>query len=164
MPIVPGLLNQGGMPMPMTMPSVSQATKIPLPKNNYPGIDKSKLLAANGPLPWNDFFDSKEMIDGRIPVYYAGTEGHVFVCLHGCGLSAMSFAALAGKLKTDSIVAAFDYRGHGEHFCEDETNLSKEILIDESIRVIEHVSKKYPENTMVLVGHSMGGSIATFVC
>mmetsp|Transcript_19972 Transcript_19972/g.14434 ORF Transcript_19972/g.14434 Transcript_19972/m.14434 type:complete len:91 (+) Transcript_19972:462-734(+) len=83
--------------------------------------------------------------------------------MHGCGLSAMSFAALAGKLKTDSIVVAFDYRGHGDHYCQDETNLAKEVLVDESTKVLEHVSKKYPENTIIIVGHSMGGSIATFV-
>lgn len=30
-----------------------------------------------------------------VPIYHAGTEGHVFICMHGAGHSAMSFAALA---------------------------------------------------------------------
>jgi hypothetical protein len=51
------------------------------------------------PLPWNDFFDRKETLDGKIPVYIAGTSGHVFLCLHGAGHSALSFAALAKNLK-----------------------------------------------------------------
>jgi len=69
MPVVPGLLNSAPMTMPMPMPKVSTG----LPRSNYPGIDKSKLLAANDPLPWDNFFDSKEMLDNRIPIYYAGT-------------------------------------------------------------------------------------------
>ena len=70
------------------------------------------------PLPWNEFFDDRQMIDapegGQIPVYIAGTgEGHIFLCLHGAGLTACSFAALAKLLKTDSTCISFDFRGHG---------------------------------------------------
>jgi hypothetical protein len=36
-----------------------------------------------------------EMIEDKVPVYIAGTQGHVFLCLHGAGHSALSFAALA---------------------------------------------------------------------
>lgn len=51
------------------------------------------------PLEWNMFFDKMEKMDDNVPIYSAGTEGHVFVCLHGAGHSAMSFAALANHLK-----------------------------------------------------------------
>ena len=58
-----------------------------------------KLQQQNEPLAWNDFFDSMEKIDDTVPVYTAGKDGHIFVCLHGAGHSAMSFAALAEKMK-----------------------------------------------------------------
>lgn len=96
-----------------------------------------------------------------VPVYFAGSEGHVFVCLHGAGHSAMSFAALAKHLKLTSTVVAFDFRGHGKHFCENETDLSEETLVRDTIEVIRFVSAKYPEQSIIMVGHSMGGSIAT---
>ena len=90
-------------------------------------------------MPWTDFFDSTEKINDVIPLYIAGTEGHVFVCLHGAGHSAMSFALLAEKLKPTSTVVAFDWRGHGEHVREDETNMSQETLINDTIEVLTYV-------------------------
>jgi len=51
---------------------------------------------------------------GQIPVYTAGDgTGHVFLCLHGAGHSALSFAALAKQLKSNSTCISFDFRGHG---------------------------------------------------
>ena len=80
------------------------------------------------PSPWNEFFDQTEKINDQIPIYYAGTQGHVFFCLHGAGHSALSFAALAQILKGpefNSTCVSFDFRGHGGHYCDDETNLSQ---------------------------------------
>jgi protein phosphatase methylesterase 1 len=58
----------------------------------------------------------------------------VFLCLHGAGHSALSFAVLARHLKADkSTVVAFDFRGHGEHYCENETDLSEETLVNDTI-------------------------------
>lgn len=54
-----------------------------------------------------------EKIDGVIPLFTAGKAGLIFLCLHGAGHSAMSFAALAEKLKNRHTVMAFDFRGHG---------------------------------------------------
>lgn len=69
------------------------------------------------PLEWEYFYDSLEMIcDDKVPLYSAGTKGHVILCLHGAGHSALSFAHLAKLLKSeenDSICCAFDFRGHG---------------------------------------------------
>ena len=47
------------------------------------------------PAPWSDYFDTTDLINGKVPCYYAGTKGHIFLCLHGAGHSAQSFAALA---------------------------------------------------------------------
>ena len=113
------------------------------------------------PLAWSDFFDTFDKIDDTVPIYTAGNSGIVYICLHGAGHSAMSFACLAAQLKTDSTVVAFDFRGHGKHYCEDETNMAQETLIDDTLNVIKYVHKKYPERTLCIVGHSMGGSIAT---
>lgn len=115
------------------------------------------------PSDWNEFFDSKEMIDDLIPCYHAGQSGHVYLCLHGAGHSALSFALLARILKKspyNSTVVAFDFRGHGDHYRDDETDLSQENLINETIRVIKHCVTRYPDQSIMLVGHSMGGSIA----
>ena len=68
-----------------------------------------------------------EMLNDTIPVYHAGTKGHVFLCLHGAGHSALSFAALAKIMKLppyNSTTVSFDFRGHGGHFCENETVMS----------------------------------------
>jgi protein phosphatase methylesterase 1 len=74
-------------------------------------------------LEWSEFFDERQMVDESVPLYRAGSEGALFVCLHGAGHSAMSFAALAEKLKKDNIVFSFDFRGHGGHSCENETDM-----------------------------------------
>lgn len=91
-------------------------------------------------MPWTDFFDSTEKINDVVPIYIAGTEGHVFVCLHGAGHSAMSFAVLAENMKQTSTVVAFDWRGHGEHDRGDEEQLmSQEVLINDTLEVLNYV-------------------------
>ena len=103
------------------------------------------------------------MINDTMPVYTAGTVGHVFVCLHGAGHSAMTFAALAAHMKTKSTVVAIDYRGHGGHYCENETNLSSDVLVGDTIGVLEQTAARFPGRTICMVGHGMGGAIATKV-
>lgn len=75
----------------------------------------------------------------------------------------MGFAALAAELKEKSTVVAFDFRGHGQHYCENETDLSQAVLIDETLTVLDFVQKRYEGRTIVIIGHSMGGSIAAKV-
>jgi len=140
------------MPMPGQMPGIKPP--------QAPTQNKS-LSSQYDPLPWTDFFDSREMIDDKIPLYKAGNEGHLFVCLHGAGHSALSFAAFAEKMKTDNIVFSFDFRGHGDHYHENETDLSEETLIQETLKVLTHIQKTNPTFAINLCGHSMGGSIAT---
>lgn len=84
-------------------------------------------MAKYQPQAWNEFFDHREMLDDKIPVYHAGTEGHVFFCLHGAGHSALSFAALAKIIKSEQYkgtLVSFDFRGHGGHYHENETVMS----------------------------------------
>ena len=72
----------------------------------------------------------------------------------------MSFAVFAEMLKTEHTVIGFDWRGHGNHHREDETNMSQASLIDDTIEVLTFVHGRYPDRTIVIVGHSMGGAIA----
>jgi len=81
--------------------------------------------------------------------------------MHGAGHSSQSFAALAKYLKQESTIVAFDFRGHGDNFCENETDLSEDTLIRDSIDVIKYVLGVFPDQAVIIVGHSMGGSIAT---
>jgi protein phosphatase methylesterase 1 len=43
-------------------------------------------------------------------------------------------------------------------------DLSQETLIKDTIQVLNFVNEKFPGETTIIVGHSMGGSIATKTC
>jgi len=85
------------------------------------------------------------------------------VCLHGAGHSALTFAALAERLKPKNTIVAFDFRGHGGHYSDNEADLSQTELINETLRVLDHVEKTHKNRSIIILGHSMGGSIATKV-
>lgn len=152
---------------------LGESSKVPIPSKMYTkpvdvanphhfsmtGAHTKKL--SFDPLSWEDFFDRKELINERVPIYIAGSKGHVFLCLHGAGHSALSFAALAGHMKNDSTIIAFDFRGHGDHTSENDADLSEETLINDTIEVVKYVQSIYKEQSIIMVGHSMGGSIAT---
>jgi len=76
----------------------------------------------------------------------------------------MSFAALAQALQGplfESTCVAFDFRGHGFHYSDEDDELSIDNLKEEAIRVLKHVSEKFRNQPIIVVGHSMGGAIAT---
>lgn len=114
MPMPAGLLPTGSF-----VPKKAPAPKQP---SSFGGSNAlAKLRAQYEPLEWSAFFDSRDMIDEKIPIYTAGTDGHIFFCLHGAGHSAMSFATLALELKKrGNTCISFDWRGHGGHYSEDE--------------------------------------------
>ena len=119
-----------------------------IPKSSFGDKPYIDPMAKYAPEPWSDFFDSREMIDDKIPIYHAGKEGHVFFCLHGAGHSALSFAPLAKIVKSDKYkgtLVAFDFRGHGGHYMENETDLSQQQLIMETIHVLKYTITKYPD-------------------
>lgn len=106
--------------MPTTMPTVSGKPSL-----------KSRLARSYEPVAWSEVFDEREMLDDTIPVYHAGTTGPLLFCIHGAGHSALSFGPLARAVKDFARVVAFDLRGHGGHFIEDEGNMTISILIEE---------------------------------
>jgi protein phosphatase methylesterase 1 len=63
-------------------------------------------------------------------------------------------------LKKTSTCVSFDFRGHGDNIQEDPLVMSVDNLIEDSISVMKEVAAKFPEQSIIIVGHSMGGSIA----
>ncbi|CAL5414311.1 unnamed protein product [Camellia sinensis] len=119
------------------------------------------------PLDWLGYFDQED--DIHIPdsndvfhIYKAGSDGPVIFCLHGGGYSGLSFALAASKLKEKSRVVAMDLRGHGKSSTENELDLSIETLCNDAIAVLKTMYGDSPP-AIVLVGHSMGGSVAVHV-
>ncbi|EFJ23678.1 hypothetical protein SELMODRAFT_415578 [Selaginella moellendorffii] len=125
------------------------------------GSSRSKF----GALPWTDYFDEEldvEIGQDSFHVYLAGTQGPVLFCLHGGGSSGLSFALSARMLKEKVKVAAMDMRGHGSTRTSDDLDLSAETLCQDVLDVIRTMYKNDPPS-IVLIGHSMGGAIATRV-
>ena len=43
-------------------------------------------------------------------------------------------------------------------------DLSEEYLIKDTISILNYIKEKYPLDNVVIIGHSMGGSVATKAC
>ncbi|KAK8552428.1 hypothetical protein V6N13_120828 [Hibiscus sabdariffa] len=119
------------------------------------------------PLDWSGYFDREE--DVCIPdlndvfhLYMAGTEGPVVFCLHGGGYSGLSFALSACKIKEKARVVAMDLRGHGKSTSENDLDLSIETMCNDVFAVLKALYGDSPP-AIVLVGHSMGGSVAVHI-
>ena len=93
-------------------------------------------------------------------MYWKGDSGPNLVCLHGAGHSAFSFAPLAG-INSKFRTISFDFRGHGYNTMSEGEDLSQETLIKDAIRVLNYINEIFPGECIIVVGHSMGGSIAT---
>ncbi|KAI8568047.1 hypothetical protein RHMOL_Rhmol02G0167300 [Rhododendron molle] len=129
---------------------------------NRPPIQAS--LQKYSPIGWLGYFDQED--DIHIPdsndvfhLYKAGSGGPVVFCLHGGGYCGLSFALAASKIKEKARVVAMDLRGHGKSSTENELDLSIETLCDDVVAVLNTMYGDTPP-AIVLVGHSMGGSVA----
>eukprot|EP01016_Furgasonia_blochmanni_P052478 TRINITY_DN8372_c0_g1_i1.p1 TRINITY_DN8372_c0_g1~~TRINITY_DN8372_c0_g1_i1.p1 ORF type:complete len:491 (-),score=118.50 TRINITY_DN8372_c0_g1_i1:17-1366(-) len=138
-------------------------SKPPLPGSDPEGIQIPKSrLKDYSPLKWEDYYDSMEYLEDGTTLYVGGKEGPLFVMLHGAGHSALSFACVAKEIKKFGIAAAFDFRGHGSSKKEgDPKDLSAETLVADALYVFQALEKRFPDPTFIVIGHSMGGSIAT---
>ncbi|XP_021288438.1 protein phosphatase methylesterase 1 isoform X2 [Herrania umbratica] len=119
------------------------------------------------PLDWSGYFDREEDIcisdsNDVFHLYMAGTEGPVIFCLHGGGYSGLSFALSASKIKEKARVVAMDLRGHGKSSTENDLDLSIETMCNDVFAVLKALYGDSPP-AIVLVGHSMGGSVAVHV-
>lgn len=126
-----------------------------------------KSLEKYAPLDWSDYFDREEDIkipesDNVFHVYLAGSEGPVVFCLHGGGYSGLSFALSAKIIKEKARVVAMDLRGHGKTSTTNDLDLSIDTLCDDVLAVLKTMYGDSPP-AIILVGHSMGGSVAVHV-
>lgn len=138
-----------------------------VPHRPPPPPPAQSSLQKYSPLDWREFFDREE--DVSIPntndvfhVYMAGTEGPVVFCLHGGGYSGLSFALSASKIKEKAQIVALDLRGHGKTSTENDLDLSIETMCNDVLAVLKEMYGDSPP-AIVLVGHSMGGSVAVHV-
>eukprot|EP01089_Gocevia_fonbrunei_P019308 TRINITY_DN6800_c0_g1_i1.p1 TRINITY_DN6800_c0_g1~~TRINITY_DN6800_c0_g1_i1.p1 ORF type:complete len:332 (-),score=42.90 TRINITY_DN6800_c0_g1_i1:33-1028(-) len=118
---------------------------------------------------WDQYFDTKQKVtlpntNDSFCVYNAGTSGPLFLLLHGAGHTSLSWALVASQLKHTCQVIAYDYRGHGSSSTANDTDLSLQTLSSDTILVLQHL---YPEDSprppLIVVGHSLGGSVAVDV-
>jgi protein phosphatase methylesterase 1 len=114
------------------------------------------------PLDWTQYFPYTDWVDPVTPIYWAGTHGPVFLCLHGAGHSALSFACVAKLVADQCRVVGFDFRGHGRNRTagEEEYDMRVDTLVEDTKKVIQYVRNRFDNPRIILVGHSMGGAIA----
>ncbi|KAG0494329.1 hypothetical protein HPP92_005323 [Vanilla planifolia] len=150
---------------------VSEESKDPSlafsPSSVPPRPAAQSFLQKYSPLDWSSFFDKEEDIaiegsDNVFHIYEAGIEGPVVFCLHGGGYSGLSFALSASKIKENARVVAMDLRGHGKSFTNNDLDLSIETLCDDVVAVLKALYGDSPP-AIIIVGHSMGGSVAVHV-
>ncbi|KAM0940754.1 putative protein phosphatase methylesterase-1 [Dioscorea sansibarensis] len=143
---------------PQSLPSAFSLVSIP------PRPASQTSSQKYSPLEWSSFFDKEE--DVAIPslndvfhIYLVGSEGPVVFCLHGGGYSGLSFALAASKIKEKARVVAMDLRGHGKSSTSNDLDLSIETLSNDVLAVLKAMYGDSPPS-IILVGHSMGGSVA----
>ncbi|KAL9714485.1 Protein phosphatase methylesterase 1 [Leucoagaricus gongylophorus] len=92
------------------------------------------------------------------------------VCHHGAGYSGLSFACFAKEVVDQTNgecgVLALDARRHGKTTSTaDDSNLSIDVLVDDLFGLLQVV---FPDSTsaptLLLIGHSMGGSVVVRTC
>jgi protein phosphatase methylesterase 1 len=120
-----------------------------------------KLGLDFNPVDGRTLWDSIDYLEDGTPIYFKGKESCIFFCIHGAGHSALSFTILAQELQEFASVLSYDIRGHGYSKHPDgEADLSINTLVADANYVINEAVKKYPNSTFVILGHSLGGSIA----
>lgn len=115
---------------------------------------------------WSHFWSEKKTVSvpgrGDFNAYFNLCESPFFiVCVHGAGHCGLSFSLFSQFLKGRISVCALDLKCHGDT----PGDISKDLDIDEMAKDVEGFCKAVqPEKTqLIVIGHSMGGSIATKV-
>jgi len=132
---------------------------------------KAPLTVSPGSLAiatWERYWDCQR--DVAIPersatfrVYECGAAsgGPTVLCVHGGGYTALTWSLVAAALKPKCRVVAFDMRGHGATVTEDDADLSATTLAEDAVAVAKAIcAAEQPAASIVLVGHSLGGSVA----
>jgi len=115
---------------------------------------------------WNDYFNQIFIENNTIPIYISknsNVHGPNIICFHGAGHSALSFSLLSSLSKNYRIIS-YDYRNHGFNKMEPKNDLSIETLINDSEKVLLKINELFPKDTMIILGHSLGGGVAVKTC
>jgi len=118
------------------------------------------------PLPWTQYFDEKLLVPvlgGKFTVYTKGETGPVLCLLHGGGYSALTWALVAKYIceLVECRVVSIDLRSHGETVTDNDEDLSLVTMAGDVVAVLGEMFKdEAVKPDVVLVGHSMGGTIA----
>lgn len=131
--------------------------------------------------PWREYFDEacflvddKNMFHTYLTAPKDIFKDPLFVCHHGAGSSALSFAVLASRIRErlpNAGVLAIDARNHGSLVVDAMTgdpseDYSREALAADLLRVL-HLTQAEKDwqvcPNLVLVGHSLGGAVVTEV-
>jgi alpha-beta hydrolase superfamily lysophospholipase len=87
---------------------------------------------------------------------------YVAVIAHGYGEHARRYDHVARALVADGAsVVALDHHGHGRSDGERASVSDPQDFIDDLDALVDRVTARHPELPVVLIGHSMGGLIAT---
>lgn len=134
----------------------------------------SPSSAEFSPLTHDAYFDTVNTVEidnSKFLVYSSNFSNNeskeTFVFIHGAAFSALSFALCSKALTSlspNSSVLSIDLRGHGGSSSDDETELSMDILSADVIAVLNKLFRDRVSSRVFLVGHSLGGSVATHVC
>jgi alpha-beta hydrolase superfamily lysophospholipase len=101
---------------------------------------------------------------GRLALRQWGGDDPKFVAVivHGLGEHSGRYDHVAQALVAKgAAVYAGDHHGHGESEGEKGLIEDMEPLVDDTARVVEHARGEHPGLPVVMVGHSLGGLIAT---
>uniref|UniRef100_A0A8D9ADH5 protein phosphatase methylesterase-1 n=1 Tax=Cacopsylla melanoneura TaxID=428564 RepID=A0A8D9ADH5_9HEMI len=123
------------------------------------------------PETWTEYFGDSQYIEtpqGRFCAYFAGSGSNtpILLCLHGAGFSGLTWAVFAKEIiqKARLRVIAIDLRGHGDTHTAVEEDLSMDTLVKDICQCVENLFKNDPViPNIILMGHSLGGAVATCV-
>ncbi|KAL0568844.1 Protein phosphatase methylesterase 1 [Marasmius crinis-equi] len=166
LPIPGSGLGPPAMPRTLKPPTRSRVKRDPNP--------------AFSPISASGFFDQalQVAVPARgldVRAYYTPpkfADGSVMVCQHGAGYSGLSFACVAKEIaelsRGECGVLSIDARRHGKTTAtngKEDEDLSIGVLVDDFVAIVQAIFKDpATASNLLLIGHSMGGSIITRAC
>ena len=118
-------------------------------------------MTSQGFVPWNNYWDKKDVLHtdrGDFNMYSTQNETqYLCLCIHGAGHSALSFSLLAQQLRSVCTVYAPDLKCHGDTPGNPGKDLSIADLTLDCVSIGKSIIQ--PGKKLILIGHSLGGSI-----